>query len=407
MQSDVISFVQRVLEQNRINVRLCRIEESSDFFPFDYGLRERLLGSDYNHKAFIDGIHQLPKQTLIHVTDAFGCYYSLFRLPQEPDIFFFAGPTVQGDAWKSYYQNICAQKQFPEKFCQELKNYYQRLPNLSVIGGYHTLISELGKYLFGSHLAVRNVELDLTSSFDDISCIFLKELQQVSDFSIQSVCDRTELENQLIEAVYHGNEALALEIIQRFGGITVPFRGAPTPTALQYRLVGLNSIFRKEAERSSVPLIYVNKSSNHIMDQIEQLRTEKDCASVLFMMIHTYCNLVKEHSLRQYQPLIQNIIFYASSHLHTDLSLNFLAAHFNINRNYLCTLFKKEIGMTLTQYITGLRVQYAMELLSDTSLPNQEIASLTGFNEVSYFIRKFKQLTGMTPSAYRRRDLKR
>ncbi|TGY97526.1 AraC family transcriptional regulator [Petralouisia muris] len=407
MPSDIISFVQCVLERNRINVRLCHIEESSDFFPFDHGLREQLLGSDYDHKAFIDGVHQLPRKTLIHVTDAFGCYYSLLRLPQDPDVFFFAGPTVQGDDWKPYYQKICSQNQFSEKFCGELRKYYDLLPNLSIIGGYHTLISELGKTLFGSDLTVMNAVLDTASSFDDLSRTFLKELQQVSGFGIQSVRDRIELENQLIEAVYHGNEALAMEIVQRFGGITVPFRGTPTPTALQYRLVGLNALLRKEAEHASVPLIYANQASNRIMDQIEHLSTPKDCTVILSGMIHTYCKLVKKQSLRQYPPLIQDIIFYANSHLHADLSLNFLSGHFNINKSYLCTLFKKELGITLTEYITGLRIQYAIELLGDTSLTNQEIASLTGFNEVNYFIRKFKRLTGTTPSMYRRSQIQK
>ena len=95
MQSDVISFVQRVLEQNRINVRLCRIEESSDFFPFDYGLREShtdwMLKSETCCSSFRK-MHEISSKEEV--------------IPQEPDVFFFAGPTVQGDAWKSYYQNI-------------------------------------------------------------------------------------------------------------------------------------------------------------------------------------------------------------------------------------------------------------------------------------------------------------
>ena len=159
---------------------------------------------------------------------------------------------------------------------------------------------------------------------------------------------------------------------------------------------------RKKAEHASVPLIYVNKTSNQILNQIEHVTTEEDCINLLFELIHSYCDLVNQHSLRSYSTLIRDIIFYANSHLHTDLSLNTLSDQFNVTKNYLCTLFKKEVGTTLTQYITKLRIHYAMELLSDTDLPISEVALMAGFNETNYFIRKFKQFTSLSPTLYRK-----
>ncbi|CDA98842.1 transcriptional regulator AraC family [Lachnospiraceae bacterium CAG:215] len=402
MSSDVIMFVQRILEQNRIRTYLCKIDQLADFNSFDFGLREKLFGNFYETKLFTNGIQKLPSHTIVHITDAFGCYYSCLRLPDQEDTILLTGPTVQGETWISYYEDFCKKNDCSKDFCRELKQYYQQLPNLSVIGGYHTLIYELGKFLFGEDLNVKNIKLDFDSYFENNSHLLINDLSSISEYGIQSVQNRIELENQLSEAIYQGNESLAIESIQSFGGITVPFRKTASPTALQYRLVGLNAILRKKAEHASVPLIYVNKTSNQILNQIEHVTTEEDCINLLFELIHSYCDLVNQHSLRSYSTLIRDIIFYANSHLHTDLSLNTLSDQFNVTKNYLCTLFKKEVGTTLTQYITKLRIHYAMELLSDTDLPISEVALMAGFNETNYFIRKFKQFTSLSPTLYRK-----
>ena len=402
MQSDIVDFVQNVLERNRIRVKIFSIEECYSPFPFDLGLRKQLFGGDVDWEVFREEVRKLPHRTLVHVTDMFGCYYSLLRIPQGTECFFFVGPSLQDESWQVHFEKVCSKLDLPETLCSQLKDYYQRLPNLATIGGYHTLISELGKYLFGEDMAVREVSLDSNLSWETRSRTRMKELQLNTDFSTQAVRERTDLENQLRKAVYNGDEARAFEIIQCFGGITVPFRGALTPVAFQYRLVGLNAVLRKEVERATVPLVYVNIASNRILNEIENVMTMSQSTSLVLDMIRAYCDLVRRYTLKKHSALIREIIIYANSNLHADLSLNFLSEHFNISKNYLCTLFKKELGVTLTEYITSLRVQYAAELLCNTSLSNPEIAALVGFNDVSYFARKFKQVMNQTPAGYRR-----
>ena len=55
----------------------------------------------------------------------------------------------------------------------------------------------------------------------------------------------------------------------------------------------------------------------------------------------------------------------------------------------------------LSEQITRLRVQRAMELLATTSLSNVEISRLTGFSDYNYFYRVFRRQTGLTPRRYR------
>ena len=68
---------------------------------------------------------------------------------------------------------------------------------------------------------------------------------------------------------------------------------------------------------------------------------------------------------------------------------------------YLSSLFAREMGTTIQEYIRLFRVRKAMEMLRDTDLPVSEIAQETGFRSGNYFSRIFKNYTGKTPLSYR------
>ena len=70
-------------------------------------------------------------------------------------------------------------------------------------------------------------------------------------------------------------------------------------------------------------------------------------------------------------------------------------------RDSILKLFKRRTGMTISDYVTNLKIEKAMDLLRNTNLSTQEIVQEIGNADVSGFIRLFKQKTGMTPSQYR------
>ncbi len=69
--------------------------------------------------------------------------------------------------------------------------------------------------------------------------------------------------------------------------------------------------------------------------------------------------------------------------------------------NYLCSLFKKETGGTFVQYILRRRIEEAKFFLRYTENSVADIASFYQFSSQSYFIRRFKEVTGQTPVQYR------
>ena len=65
-------------------------------------------------------------------------------------------------------------------------------------------------------------------------------------------------------------------------------------------------------------------------------------------------------------------------------------------------LFKQEVGLAFTDYVNNFRVVKSRDLLSRTNLSLGEIASLTGFEDQSYFSKTFKRFNDTTPMAFRK-----
>ena len=118
-------------------------------------------------------------------------------------------------------------------------------------------------------------------------------------------------------------------------------------------------------------------------------------------MVHKYCLLVKNHSMKGYSLLIQKVLVRIDSDLTADLSLKTQAALLNVNASYLSTLFKKETGQTLTDYVNKKRVEHALFLLNSSSMQIQTIAQYCGIPDVNYFTKIFKKYVGKTPKEYR------
>ena len=118
-------------------------------------------------------------------------------------------------------------------------------------------------------------------------------------------------------------------------------------------------------------------------------------------MIRKYCLLVTNHSMKDYSLLIRKVLTQIDLDLTADLSLKVQAKALGVNASYLSTLFKRETGKTLTEYVNGKRIEYAIFLLNSTQLQIQVIAQYCGISDVNYFTRLFKAAVGKTPKEYR------
>ncbi|AKL96470.1 transcriptional regulator AraC family [Clostridium aceticum] len=104
----------------------------------------------------------------------------------------------------------------------------------------------------------------------------------------------------------------------------------------------------------------------------------------------------------QRQSFIEEGIKYIKEHFREKLTLEMVASKVFMNPKYFSHVFKKEMGVSFTEYIIQLRVQHACRLLETTNYPAYRISSECGFSDPSYFNRVFCSQMDMTPQTYRK-----
>lgn len=118
-------------------------------------------------------------------------------------------------------------------------------------------------------------------------------------------------------------------------------------------------------------------------------------------IINSYGNcsdyLIEKHQNEH----IRKTIAYVHKNLSETLTLNDICNEININKCYLCNLFKQEVKMSFCDYVTRQRIVLAKELLKSKDLRIQDIAYRCGFKSTAYFCTCFRKIVGISPSEYR------
>lgn len=220
---------------------------------------------------------------------------------------------------------------------------------------------------------------------------------------MRQVEQRYEYSAALTNAVQQGNLSLALHMIGQYNPSTnTSVRNAnPLRNAQNYCIV-LNTQLRHALEESGIHPYQVDRLSNEIGLEIEQLKNISQLPGFFSDVIRRYCRLVQEHAYPNLRPLTNLAVTYIKEHLADNLTVKDTAKALTINANYLSTLFHKDMGMTFIDFVNQERTNQAAALLRHTNLQIQQIASNVGYNNTSYFAKQFVRFQGISPSHYRR-----
>ena len=105
-----------------------------------------------------------------------------------------------------------------------------------------------------------------------------------------------------------------------------------------------------------------------------------------------------------YSPLVQRILSHVEKNYSEKYDLPSLARSLGFNKNYLCTAFRRETGITISDYINYNRIRKMLVTLQyngyNKDFPIHEMAYQFGYVNTSYFNRVFKKYTGMTPTEF-------
>ncbi len=99
------------------------------------------------------------------------------------------------------------------------------------------------------------------------------------------------------------------------------------------------------------------------------------------------------------EALQHNLTFCVYNHQEISDAIS----HFHYNKAYLCRLFKKETGKTMTEYVNDIKLKRAKSLLEHTAMPISKIVLELNFSSESYFFKIFREKYQCSPLQYRKK----
>lgn len=134
-------------------------------------------------------------------------------------------------------------------------------------------------------------------------------------------------------------------------------------------------------------------------------RSRSFLMELLFLIERIYSSPAakEEIALPETHGEIDEVILYLHMHYQEKITISDLTKIFHMNRTTLMERFDAATGVSIMEYLIGLRVRIASMMLRDTLLPVSEIMERVGFNDMTHFGRTFRRYLGMTPSDYRQK----
>lgn len=398
-----LKFLKSILQ--KLNLQFFQLsQEKLPQDSLDLGIRHFLGRKKEYSNLFLELPFQASQNTIYRLTDIYLCKYLYLMLPENPASVLLIGPYTSLNISRKQIFQEAERFSVPPQLFKELEHYYSSIPVLNDDSFLLSVINSFAEVLWGSSDAYAMVDLKedeglpnpVTWEEDSDSFSSKKTL-----LTMEIIERRYTYENELIRAVSLGMSHKAETMLSNFSELTLQQRVSDPLRNMKNYCIIMNTVMRKAAEQGSVHPIYLDRVSSEFAQKIELAGSIPSGYKIMTEMVPAYCRLVTKHSSLNYSPFIRKTLVYIDADLSGDLSLHSLASIQNISSGYLSTLFKKEVGVTLTDYVNSRRVKQASQLLRSTVLQIQTIAQYCGIPDVNYFSKTFKRYFGCTPKDYR------
>ncbi|WP_078549547.1 helix-turn-helix domain-containing protein [Litchfieldia alkalitelluris] len=285
---------------------------------------------------------------------------------------------------------------------EEMIHYYDSLPVLSQLdfinmsmGLYYMLYQEKLDLV---DLHQKNILGAKPRFHIDHPDVYLSEQRQ------QATTRRDPLsERKMFQYIKEGktDELKALRIKMTEVEVGVLSKGSYLRNIKNLVISGITLACRAAIDGGLNPEIALNLSDLFIQ-KLEELNNINDIAQLSNTAFLEFTERVAKGKKHQYSKPINMCQNYIFTHLYNEVTVPHLADLVEMNPNYLSNLFKKEVGISIIEYIHQAKVEEAKNLITFTDHPLSEISGLLNFHDQSYFTKVFKRFTGVTPNQYKK-----
>lgn len=141
----------------------------------------------------------------------------------------------------------------------------------------------------------------------------------------------------------------------------------------------------------------IDESESKITSQIRK-------KIILLQFIHELWKkgFIVENDTTGRNTVEKEMVSYIQQNYMGKILLREFGEQFHLSEKYISRYFKEHFHITLSQYVTYLRLEHAKQMLQETDISVTEVAMQSGYQNISYFIRSFKKTYGVSPLKYRK-----
>ena len=233
------------------------------------------------------------------------------------------------------------------------------------------------------------------------SVIFYNDLSgffRVDDYSALEKYQRL-----LLEAIKTGNESIVSKRIQDISEYINSLENINMNYIKSFYcgiINHINNIRLSIAQASNDKKVEsINVVSLHNM--INETKSLSELNGLLMDVSMSIASKINSYNTKSIKLVLRNAIDFIHENYNKQITLNDVAEHVYVSTSYLSRMFKKELGKNFVDYLNGLRIEKAKELLMDPRYKTYEVAEIVVIPDAHYFSRLFKKYEGLSPTEYR------
>lgn len=209
-------------------------------------------------------------------------------------------------------------------------------------------------------------------------------------------------EQEFTQAIEQGDKEKVYEFLEK--GFIQTFSKTSEDSMVHYRNLCITAITlaSRAAIRGGVPTAMAYDFSNTVMKQAEKIHSVSQMYTLICGVFNRYTQMViEEKKTGVSNSLVEQCKQYVIAHYKEKITVNDIADYLGRNPNYISTVFKEKMGISLKYYINKEKIDAAKDMLKYSDFNVLAISNFLSFNSQAYFGKIFKEITGTTPKKYR------
>ena len=353
----------------------------------------------YHHTKFKPDFAILEEEKIFRSHDSVSyymdenfLYYGLFRV-QKDDVALLIGPVAQMAVDTHAAAKILRAMGEPASRAKELVDYFSSIPAYP-LRNFLQILCTINYFINGEKTDTSQLLLG-----EELPLPEMPAQQKANEPAIHNTM---ELEEMMLSHVEHGRVD---EIRKLFQAPSMGRAGEMAADVLRQQknlLICTATLVTRAAIKGGLDRETAFALSDMYIQKAELMADVVGLTRLNAQMVLDFTKRVEAEKCGvHHSKLVRKARDYILAHIGESITTDALSKELGMNRTYLCKLFSEETGLTVSAYVTQVKMEEAKRLMNITRKPISEIAEYLGYSSQSHFQRVFKKYSGQTPGEYR------